>query len=487
MPVSVSLLSNPQTLAPLNSELWFRTDSTSSGLTDFKYIFTPVYKLEPFASTAYTITGSYRVPPRPDGGNGLFSPHRNLKSYVLYNVNPYINLTQPVTKGLIQYQMKYGCEYNPNLRFTDTISVSGSLGLTFSTPHDLSVGDIITVNKDNKNFNPQYDGTASITSIVNTYSIRTNKTFSTTLLAGEAGSIDLVSKYSGTSSTFYGWSGTKQYLERDTDFTLYFTNSSSAHFLTNEPDYTKVALDDYQTISFILPTNASANSYRMSMDFYDANGNQLFGTTSVFPITSTSYLRNDFGIGPMNLTNSTSLTMSLVDTYRCYITLAPDAPGLSPALRSEYKYFKIDRTCSSYTKTRICFLNRRGGFDYFNFTLDNKKQVDIKRTEYQKDLAWNYNIGDRGQTVLSISADAKYTANSNWLTEKESIWLEELLTSPEVYILGNLYDDGDPANSYKQPIIITDNSYEVKTYMRNQMFNLILNYRLANDINLQNE
>lgn len=487
MPVSVSVLTNPPTLGPAMAELWMRTDSTSSGLTDFKYVFTPFYKLEPFGTTTYSTIGSYRVPPRPDGGNGLFTPNRLLKSNFVYNVNPYIARFNPVASGLVNYQIRYGCEYDPNLTFTDTISVSGSLGFTFSVAHDLSVNDIITINKDNKNYNPGYDGTCSVVSIPNIYSIRTDKTFNTTtLLANEAGSVDLVSKISGTTSAAYAWPGTKQYQENNTNFSTYFISATTSKFLTNQPDYVKVQEDDYQTISFMFIQNAYTN-WRMGIDFYDASGNQLFGTTSHISLSaSNTYLRQDFGIGPKNLSNI-GITMSLVDTYRCFLNIPPDEPGQQPSRGSEYKYFKVDRTCSSYDKTRICFLNRRGGFDYFNFTLDNKKQIEIKRTEYQKELAWNYSIGDRGQSILSQDSTTKHTAVSNWISENESIWLEELLTSPEVYVLGNTSVLGGASTGYKLPIILTDSNYEVKTYMRNQVFNLTLNYRMANDLNLQNE
>ncbi len=488
MPVSVSILTNPPTLAPSMAELWMRTDSTSSGLTDFKYIFTPIWKKEPFATSTYSTIGTYRVPPRPDGGNGLFTPNRLLKSFFVYNINPYISRFEPVASSLLAYQIKYGCEYNPNLNFTDTINVTGNLGFTFSVAHDLSVNDTITINKDNKNYNPGYDGTCSVTAIVNTYSIKTNKTFNvSTPLANEAGSVDLVSKYSGTSSAFYTWPGTKQYQENNRNFLEYMIwPATNANFLTNQPDYVKVQEDDYQTISFILSSNNIIN-WRMGIDLYDTNGNQLFGTTSHISLSaSNTYMRQDFGIGPKNLSNI-GITMSNVDTYRCFLNIPPDEPGQSWSRGSEYAYFKVDRTCSSYTKTRVCFLNRRGGFDYFNFTLDNKKQIDIKRTEYQKDLAWNYQVGDRGQAILSQDVNTKYTANSNWITENESIWLEELLTSPEVYVLGNTQSSGIASGGYKLPIILTDSNYETKTYMRNQVFNLVLNYRMANDLNLQNE
>lgn len=488
MPVSVSILTNPQTLAPANAELWLRTDSASSGLTDFKYVFTPLYKLEPFATTSYTTIGSYRVPPRPDGGNGLFTPNRLLKSSFVYNVNPYISRFNPVSQSLIAYQIRYGAEYDPSLDFTDTINVSGNLGFTFSVAHDLSVNDIITINKDNKNYNPGYDGTCSVTAIVNTYSIKTDKTFNTsTLLANEAGSVDLVSKISGTSSTFYTWPGTKQYQELGTNFLDYMMwPNTSAKFLTNQPDYVKVGENDYQTISLILAYNNLTNWY-MGIDCFDAGGNLMFGTTSRVGLSaSNTYMRQDFGIGPKNLSNI-GITMSSVDTYRCFMFQLPDEPPFNIIKSSEYKYYRIDRSCSSYTNTRLCFMNRRGGFDYFNFTLDNKKQVDIKRTEYQRELAWNYQLGDRGQSILSQDATVKHTANSNWITENESIWLEELLTSPEVYVLGNTSSISAAANGYKLPIILTDNSYEVKTYLRNQVFNLQINYRMANDLNLQNE
>ena len=80
---------------------------------------------------------------------------------------------------------------------------------------------------------------------------------------------------------------------------------------------------------------------------------------------------------------------------------------------------------------------------------------------------------------MAQKGEIKMTMNSNWITENDAIWLEELLTAPDVYIL--------TTNNTKVPIIITDNTYEVKTALRNQMFNLVLNYKFANDINLQNE
>ena len=122
--------------------------------------------------------------------------------------------------------------------------------------------------------------------------------------------------------------------------------------------------------------------------------------------------------------------MTGVDTYKVYVKY-------NGATASESRYYKVDTQCSIYNKMRVCFLNRMGGFDYFNFRLDSKKSISITRNEYNKVLNWNYNVGDRGKTILAQKAEEVWTITSNWITEKDSIWLEELLTSPEVFILGN--------------------------------------------------
>jgi hypothetical protein len=473
MAITISVLTTPTAFEPINAPLWFRINSASSSITDFKYIFRPEYRVEPFASTTYTTLGTYKVPPKPGTGDGLFSPHRTLKSFIVNNSLPFINGFSASTSALIDYRMKYGFEWTPNLRFTDTISVSGYMGLTFSTAHDLIAGDIIVINKDNKNYNPQYDGTCSITSVVNTYSVKTDKVFSSTLLAGESGYVTDQFRISGTVSGFYTWNGTRQYDERTKDFTQYLIatqSGSTGAFLTNCYNDTiskPVQLDDYETLSLTLQTTPLAPYYLMVSTYNSTGG--LIGTYTAATMSANTYRRLDVGVGPANLP---SIPFTSVDSYRVYVKN-------STATMSEVRRYKIDTQCSNYDKQRVVFLNRMGGWDYFSFTLDTKRSINITRTEYEKILAWNYNIGDRGKTLLAQKAEAKMTMNSNWITEADAEWLEELLTSPEVYLL--------TTNNTKLPIIITDNSYEVKTALRNQMFNLVLNYKFAYDINLQNE
>lgn len=582
MPISVSILNTPISLEPINAPLWFRVNSTSSGSTDFKYIFIPQYRLEPFSSSTYTTIGTYRIPPKPVNGDGLFSPHRALKSFLQNNIDPFVSSTvlSAEAASLIGYKMNYGFELNPNLVFTDTINVSGNLGLTFSVIHDFSVGDIITVNKDNKSVNPQYDGTCSVVSIVSTRSIRTDKPFSSTLLANESGVITNQYRITGSSSEVYTWNGTRQYDQRTKDFREYIIATSSVvnngKFLTNYglSIQKPVRLDDYETLSMILPTTP-LSPYYVYVNTYNS-ANTLIGTYGLTYSLSNSFRKVDIGVGPMNLINMgipfiSATGTNAVSHYEVYLK---NTGSIFANNVSEVRKYKIDNKCTNYEKQRVVFLNRLGGYDYFNFTLDSKRTLGITRTEYEKMLDWNYNIGDRGKTILAQKAEIKMTMTSDWITEADAVWLEELMTSPEVYLLSNsnvvyqnqgpiyltngapqftvnlpagsynvqfdiineetldIYDDGlnlidiyysrssrthyskklttpgsfifentlafpqdiiinnlviTRTTGDKLPIIITDNSYEVKTALRNQLFNLVLNYKFGYDLNLQNE
>lgn len=145
---------------------------------------------------------------------------------------------------------------------------------------------------------------------------------------------------------------------------------------------------------------------------------------------------------------------------------------------SEGRNYKVVNPCTLYDKYRICWMNRMGGYDYFNFNLDSKRVIDVARSEYTKTLSRDYAVGDRGDQVIATRADITYLINSDWITEEDSIWLESLITSPDVYHLDGLN---------KLPIMVLDTNYETKTYLRNQIFNMQLNFRYAYRINLQNQ
>ncbi len=68
------------------------------------------------------------------------------------------------------------------------------------------------------------------------------------------------------------------------------------------------------------------------------------------------------------------------------------------------------------------------------------------------------------------------TLNSDLLTDAEYIWLQDLILSPMVYI----EDSG-----YFFPCVITDNDYEPKKYINDDLSNLVINIEFGKQQNAQ--
>lgn len=489
---TITINSQPNQFEPLMNDVWYSATSASSGLSNFKYIFQPQWKAEPFATASYTTLNKYKVPPRV-GGLGVYSPSTILKSYLdMTYVNPYqtawvsgFNGSLPgIPYGLLSYNVKYGSEYNPSLSFISTSLSSGKLALGFEVAHNLLVGDLLIIDKDNKNVNSNYDGTCSVAAVINSFSVRTDKTYGEAV-TGESGAITTLQRISATSSERFGWACTKQYDEKNINFGGRFVLASqSTTFLSNWVGERLVREDDWETISMIL---GGTISYIMNIDAYDAAGNQLTLQPEIVTdtwrstiSTSNGYRRVDFGIGPNNLDLAGTwddINFDTVSTYKAYVKLGGTTV-------SNVITYRVDRTCTNYEKVRFLYLNRAGGWDYFTFIRDQKKSMTVNRTEYQRELDWNYTLGQRSKSILNTKAENIYVVHSDWITDDIASNLEEMISSPEVYIVQNT---NVAADGWKLPIIITDTTWESKTYLRNELFNAVVSYKLSNDINLQNQ
>jgi len=141
--------------------------------------------------------------------------------------------------------------------------------------------------------------------------------------------------------------------------------------------------------------------------------------------------------------------------------------------------YSIVDNCSRYEKRRLQFLNELGGYDTFNFTLVSKETMDIERSMYKKDLGsygTSYSFvnspNDRAYSQYHTRIKDKISIQSDWVTEEQLAWLEQLVTSPDVRL-----DDG----IYLIPINITNTSFEKKKVVNEKLFNLQLEYTLSYD------
>lgn len=129
------------------------------------------------------------------------------------------------------------------------------------------------------------------------------------------------------------------------------------------------------------------------------------------------------------------------------------------------KVFTTNTDCSQYPTVRLHWLNKLGGFEAFNFNKNTINAMDIERKQFKAPLQIGYSQSDRLKTNYNTTINDKITINSDWISEEESLLLEQLATSPIIYLERS-------ANDFVA-VNILNSSYEVKNYLTDRkLFNV---------------
>jgi len=150
--------------------------------------------------------------------------------------------------------------------------------------------------------------------------------------------------------------------------------------------------------------------------------------------------------------------ISIIDTYNVSLLGAT-----SNVLAS--RTFSLNTECSQYPTVRLHWMNKLGGFDTFNFNKNTINAMDIERKQFKAPLPIGYSKQDRLKTNYNTTINDKISINSDWITETESTLLEELATSPVIYL--------ERSATEFIAVNITNTSYEIKTFLTDRkMFNV---------------
>ena len=114
--------------------------------------------------------------------------------------------------------------------------------------------------------------------------------------------------------------------------------------------------------------------------------------------------------------------------------------------------------------------------------MKSSKMISTKGSTYQQlEGSWNestYKINGfkGGKKAFRVNATEKISMNTDFISEAESEWFEELINSPEVYILEGFQSDLNlsslniPAmNQYVTPTRLTTSSYTKKTVANDKL------------------
>jgi hypothetical protein len=269
-----------------------------------------------------------------------------------------------------------------------------------------------------------------------------------------------------------------------TDITL---TDNTSKFLTNAPTTQYANLEDYGTLSMVTLTT---DLYRIRLNYYDSD-NTLLNSDIVLrnsgtgawsnPLTEDSYKQIlHFGCFPGNLQNWASNFKTLVGLGTVqggYITVEAQKQNTNEIS----KLYTIKLNCPNgkgYEPIRLCWLNQWGAWDYYTFTQKSIKSTSTSGATYNQ-LAgtWNERIYrpdsyKGGKKAFRVNATEKITMNSNFVTEDEAVMFEELVNSPEVYLLKGYEDIVETSfvlNQYVTPVRLLTSSFTKKTIANDRL------------------
>lgn len=218
-----------------------------------------------------------------------------------------------------------------------------------------------------------------------------------------------------------------------TDFDM-VDGASSPRFLTNAPTTQYINSDQSAFLYFLSSTQDVA---KVNLVSYDSTGSLVqIGSINVAPTGDISRI----AVGTYDIENSDSSNWATGSPATFLNGAAYYTVAVSTTTSSEIFTFRINDRCSKYTPVRLHWLNRLGGFDSFNFSMKSMNSTDIDRRSYLSQehtftgTRWSYDKASRGTTDYHVGTQKKLTINTPYLTEAESIWMEDFATSPEVYM-----------------------------------------------------
>ena len=269
------------------------------------------------------------------------------------------------------------------------------------------------------------------------------------------------------------------------DLTSYNLSSSTDSFLTNTPVDLYANLEDYGTLAFLAP-NDNLSFIRLT---YKDSSSSTIGTEDINRTQANGAYNgfNDyigmsliyFGCYPANLQNWSSTFQALVAAGTIQGGSIQIVAWNNSGGRISKKY-TINLNCpdlKGFESIRLTWLNQWGVWDYYTFTKKSTRSISTKGTTYtQLEGTWNestYRLNGYkgGKKSFRVNATEKIKMNTNFVSEEYNTIFEELINSPEVYILEGYQSDVSIAalNQYVTPVRLTTSSFTKKTVANDRL------------------
>lgn len=272
---------------------------------------------------------------------------------------------------------------------------------------------------------------------------------------------------------------------------------------TNAPYEQDVLENDYHTIGFNSVDQGATNRWTQArFTFFDGSTNLGFdsfarnltnGAWTTYGDTAGENLCF-VGVGTANLKgwsteyNNLLTTGTTVTHYTVQLAKAGAVDVMQPS--------RFNIKCNSlkgFEPIRLCWLNQWGCWDYFTFNMKSIKSIKTNGSTYnQLEGTWNeasYKLDSYkgGKKSFRVNANEMVRINTDFINEDKSVMFQELINSPEIYILEGFQNDttNSSFNKYVTPVRLTTSSFTTKTVANDKLIQYTLEVEKSKTLRTQ--
>ena len=285
---------------------------------------------------------------------------------------------------------------------------------------------------------------------------------------------DILTMGTGIIPNDFGYDLSKFKMSVDTD-----------EFLTNAPATQYANIKDYGTLAVLIVSPALSfirliykNSADVQIGTEDIDKTAANGANATYT-TKISERLLYFGCFPANLMrDGSSIFAGLVSAGTIQGgSIVVQAFSSFGAISKEYTIKINCPNLKGYESIRLCWLNQWGAWDYYTFTQKSIRSISTKGSTYEQlagtwnEAAYRVDSFKGGKKAFRVNATEKITMNSDFVSESENDMFEELINSPEVYILEGYQPDitFSALNQYVKPVRLTTSSFVKKTVANDKL------------------
>lgn len=492
--MAITIIAEPQDFTPAYNECKFIVDSTNVNNVGFRYIF-DIYE----SGTSNKIA-EYRILPDLNG-YGEQDLSKLLSNQVTYDFNPTITTFYVPTNSYYSYDVKFGEEYLTTTSYTSSLTNSSG-NVRINVTNTFVVGDQVNISQaDGGVANPTLEGLHTVIAQGVGYfvvdALWSDVTDAT--INGDVTYADnrkTITRDITTTLRKFVFNGAVKWIDfpiyDETDYTL---DNANGLWLTNQPLSFHCTLG--QDLWLNLKNNANFTLTNRRIYFENSNGDVFYKILGALDFMyGVAVGCNNFGT--LTLVSGTAdLIKSDTEYYDFWYTY-----NASATERSERYRIYIDRRIL-ISETHVLFLDRMGSLSSFAFQLKNYERGNITRELYNKDVTgyvssgqWKYQTYEQGFVNYNTQVTTSYDLNTNWMTENEGIYFQELLSSPQTWVknvtyrvtddLLNRYDEDGciiriPESTEYVSCNVTTNSFEVFKQRNKNLIKQSISIRLSNN------